>query len=267
MSIPIISDVLDFIKSAVDWTFNVLPRPILFMLFIVMISMIGTFILPFFFNMTGTFCVNDVKVTGSAFNLPKNVATYFTIDTVRNYTKAEAACAPPIVVNDTWYYNYDGGFCTNCTVIENHDSDGFLSDSALHTNIGLCAGDAYRTPDENKTWLQKFQCESKGDKNFYSFACEPPLGYYYDYETNAYVCVDDCIDFTTNQTSLALASLQEAGYFATPPVGDESPPFVGIKCFGNTPKLTFIGIDIFDIRIWALLFLIILLWWAYSSFR
>lgn len=269
MGIPILSDIVDFFKKAIDWAFKLMPKPLLFMVFFLLLTLIGGFILPFFFNVTGTFCVDDVKLSGNSFNFPKNVATYFNYNTNRNYSSVEFSCSQEFLDVDHSEFFYDGQFCTDCDVIDSSSHPSYLINNnngtlGFRNNLGLCAGNAYRIADENKSTIQKLLCESKGDTDWYAFGCEPPIGFYYNRTSNTYICEEDfCL--TINSTKLTIESLTAAGYYRTSGATDNV-DIIGIKCFDDKPKLAFVGIDVFDVRIWLILLFIMLLWYAYTKF-
>lgn len=272
MAIPIISDLLDLIKKTVDWSLKVIPRPMLFLLFFSLLAIVGGFILPLFFNMTGTFCIDGDKYTNEFYDIGTNFFTVLKVMGLPNEINetlgtqsVESNClkyAGNSTNSSRWY---DGGYCTNCTRIDGIDP--LLVEGVIGDNFGMCGTDAYRVADVNKSLLKRTFCESIGDETLLGFGCEPPLGYYYDLETVAYVCDVPSICENATEYSFLKLSLIDKGFDPIPAEIETNPPLAGVGCNNNKAKLQFIGIDVFDLRIWALLFLIILIWYAYRHIR
>lgn len=283
MAIPIISDIIGTIQKVIDWVQRTIPKPVQFLFFLVFLLFIGNTLMPVFFNMMGTFCIDGEKYTNDFYDVPTNLMATFKImgldDSQENGTygtlPVELNCLEAIY-NDTspgnpnaLVYYYDGGFCTNCTRVENSGDPYYLISGVVpyNDNDGMCRGDAYHIPDVQKTTLQRWMCENQFDESFLAFGCEPPPGFRYSWTNNIYECIDFNICGNMTEASLLKGSFIAKGFTRVIETSEAEPSLVGTTCVGSKPKFSVVGIDIFSWSIWLFLTLIGLIFWVWYKFK
>lgn len=145
---------------------------------------------------------------------------------------------------------YDGTFCTTCQQVTICGASGDCQK--------MCIGDAFRTPNTDKTFLQKALCGNLG--------CEPPEHYFYSQTRNLYLCDDNsCTSRTLGQAYDQLLASKGATLFNQNVDGTINPSsdnIVGITCQDLKPRLAFFGIDVFEFKYWAIIMLIVLAFWG-----
>lgn len=273
MAIPVISDIIGSIQKVVDWVQRTIPRPVQFLFFLVFLLFIGNTVMPVFFNMMGTFCVDDEKYNNEFYDVTTNIATTFKIfgfeeagnATIGGVIDVEDECLTRLTDGNTTTVWYEGNFCTNCTPIDLLDPEFLKPALSLNDNLGLCKDDAYTDPEQNL--LQRWFCESRGDETLIGFSCEPPLGFHHVFGTDTYICHETTVCGNYSENSYFKSSLVEKGFTRTISTAEDEPSLVGISCFGNKPKFTVIGIEVFSWGIWLFITLIGLLFWVWTKFK
>lgn len=273
MAIPVISDIIGTIQKVIDWVQRTIPRPVQFLFFLVFLLFIGNTLMPIFFNMMGTFCIDDEKYTNEFYDVTTNIATTFKIfntdensnETIGGVINVEDECLTRITEGNVTTLWYQGTFCTNCTAIGWLDPLYLKPAGTLTDNYDHCKDDAYRVDD--KSFLQRWFCESRGEETLIGFSCEPPAGFHHAYGTDTYICHDSSVCGNFSENSFLKNSLVQNGFTKVQQTQDAEPSLVGISCFGNNPKLTVIGIDLFKWEIWLFLTLIGVLFWAWLKFK
>lgn len=259
MALPIIGEIWDGIRSGIDWTLKLMPRPVLYFIFIFLVTIIANFMAPIFFNLFGIFCLDGQRVQGSGFDVANNIGFTLKVFSVAdnvNGTPVEPFCINTYSVpNGTVQYYYDGRFCTNCSVQTNSTAAGY----------GKCIANAWPIPYASKTILQKWQCENIYDTGLLSFGCEPPPGFRYDHDTNNYICEDTYLCGNLTPTDSLRRDFLNKGYVFSPPedIAGSNVDWVGAKCVGNKPKFAVGGIEIFNPVLWLLITVMGILWWVY----
>lgn len=270
MGIPILSEIIITIQKVVDWVQRTIPRAVQFLFFLLFLLFIGNTIFPMFFNIIGTFCLDDDKFTNDFYDVPTNINTMIEIRNLQDSNVSgtilvESDCIYNVNESGTTKRYYDGGFCTNCTQISVGDPE-YHYDGPFSTNIGYCKADAWPIPREEKTIFQKWQCENVLATGITSFFCEPPPHFYYDFALGGYKCGDDsCLNVT--ESTLYKNTLLEKGFTAIPSTFSDTPPIVGTKCFGNNPKFVVVGLDLFNFQIWLFILFISLILIVWFKFR
>lgn len=277
------------IGNLIGTIFHTLPKPLLFLIFLAIILLIGS-LLTYIFNFTGIYCNSADVPVNVGFNLLTTTELIGQVPDAKEINTNDVPLSKILGVSGSkgttcsvyltsGYYTlengstnnftnrwfYDGTYCTNCIVAKIYNSTGkSLIQQDINLEDGMCLGDAYRLPDNEKGWWKKWNCNSDGSSN-----CEPPAHYRYDYRTNNYVCDDfnGCNLITVGQKWDD--TLKNVG--AKPLYGDlnetTNPSYegmIGIKCVDMHPKLSIWHIDIFDYKIWVVLMLIAILIWAFK---
>lgn len=278
MAIPIISDIIGTIQKIIDWVQRTIPKPVMFLFFLVFLLFIGNTLMPIFFNMMGIFCIDGTKYTNDFYDVPTNIATTFRImgiDLENGTTDVELNCIGQIY-NDTSPGNpnalityYDGAYCTECTKIVGSGDPNYLASGIppYNDNNGLCAGDAIHIPDNEKSTLQRWLCEYIGDESVIAFACEPPPGFIFDFDNAIYTCVDILICGNFTKQVLVENGLIAKGFTRIETFPTDEPSVVGTTCYENKPKFTVVGIDLFNWNIWLFLLLITILISVWMKFK
>jgi hypothetical protein len=159
------------------------------------------------------------------------------------------------MTNDTGYSRtfWDGGFCSNCTRAA-VGSPGFFISNIGDNNKGYCVSDAYRPAYYN--FLQKAACGWMAE--------EVPQNFYYNYSSNLFVCLDTNICGNVTPATVYQNELLDSGFEAAPSA--DAQEMAGIGCVGNKPVLKFAGVDVFDYRLWGVLFLVIIMLYAWVNY-
>lgn len=247
-------------KGQADFIGNLLstiPKPVLFLFFILLMAGIVALLSPVF-NSFGIFCDSD----GVVVSVPDaNIITNFRlISSLPDADEIGGNSLDPngLVTKCTQYHDGKSRFtdwgCSDCTHIEDLVSN-------IDTQADVCEGDAYRTPNANLSWIKrKFICPLD--------SCLIPEGYYYDVDTGFYECIGDCSSQTLAESRDKKLSELGAFPYYSEAVDDNS--YSGLLMFGCSDNLkvqpTIKGVPIFDLKIWAVMILIILLLWGIMKF-
>ena len=276
-------DILGGIQRAIGWFFQTAPKPLLLIIFLLLLVGFAS-IFSLLLNMTGNFCdtagneyrtgtLRFVTNTGLLTSMPSeeeiNLEVMFVDEKVGGilpqctkflfdpyyYEGGLFSTDKDYLATGSGYY-YDGRFCTDC------DTERLFG-NVTHDSGVYCTGDVYKLDNEEKNFAQKTFC----GKN----SCEPPEGYYYDRTRNVYVCIDDlCLneegEKSTNGQMWNL-KLKEKGAVIQPPsqYGDRDyRNVVQVECdVGDlNPKLRTFGINLFNYKLWILLFILSALVWV-----
>lgn len=272
-----VKGIFDTAKKLIDWSFQTLPKPVLFVIFMALFLVIANFVVPFFLNVTGTYCVNDRKLVGKPADVFNNIKMWqltagfaapdetedpriWTTTTIEGTRDVEWSCfVPQLLANGSWDYWYDGAFCTNCTTVQ-------IDKTGAGDYANVCSGDAYPITNETKTWLQKFQCESQDTATWFRFACEPPTNFYYENSTKTYVCdASWCVN--TTEYDIFIQEARKKGFAFLPVVEGESPELIGVGCSKNNEELQVAGTNIFGYGLWIMLTLFVIIIWLWYKFK
>lgn len=272
----LISSIGDIIKTA----FDTIPRPIKFILFLLLLLVAGTLIQSSL-HLFGVFCDSADHPVNIGLNIFNNIDLISEIPSTEfigveaigtaNLQRGVEECSQyyesgTIIYDDgtkenfteRWFYN--GRACTTCEIIT-VDPEGFT----LTGNQKLCLGDALRQSNEDKSLLDKWFCGKK-----WFGRCEPPEHYYYDSAINLYMCEDETCEGIT-MGMVWDDKLQEQGATYLYPEGTFTKTsydkFVSITCSDIKPNITVYSIPIFDYRMWILLTLVIILIWVLTKLK
>ncbi len=246
----IISTIVNGIRSLISWFLQVTPKPLLFLLFLMFILLLGSFIVPLMINGMGYHCDTSSvvwKISG--------LQLFTNFDIMRHKPELDANYMGIPFICDGGS-GKDGkvmGLCTNCSRETN---------ATLNT-YAFCLGDGYRLP-EYPYWSQKLECEW--------LRCAPPEDYFYNYTEDKFQCAEAwCINATMDDYNQRIYSVDGA----TPVYRDTSGNYSSLnliyfKCKENDPtniRLTFFGLDVFDYKTWIALATIGILLTFYSKYR
>lgn len=258
--IPIVSEVL--------YTFlNVTPRPILFLIFIFLITTLATFVVPSVLNVFGYECIqvgNNIKL----YQVPMSQLVQKTLLDVKQgvreiarlgdyqlpsdpfpngdkrFVRVPAQCFTDANINGTTVTGYSSA-CVDC------QKSGFFR----YSN-SICLSDGNYSPDlVTKYWV--------GTANF-CFQCAPPYPYYFNYsycfsEDQCFFrilpefesSVDSIID-SGYQANVYYQRILELGGVERP---QDSSQFINIQCSSvDKPELYFFNIEVFNKTMWIYLF-------------
>jgi hypothetical protein len=280
----LLGDVGTAIGNIIGTIFHTIPKPLLFLIFLAILLLLGQ-LLTYVFNIAGIYCNSADVPVKTGFNLLTTVELIGAVPDKNEIGKDDVAlntvlglnnekgtdCSIYLTSGTITYTNgttqnftnrwfYDGTYCSQCTEIKILDYTGR---SFMQMNVkpedGICLGDAYRLPDSSKGWWKQWNCK-----------CEPPIHYKYSYQTNTYQCIDanGCTQITIGQKWDD--TLKSKG--ATVLYGDlnenTNPQYtgmIGITCRDLHPRLAIWHIDIFDFRLWVVLMLLTILFWAFKA--
>jgi len=241
---------LDAFRSLLSWFFQTMPKPLLFIVFLMFVVLLSNFIVPIMANSFGYHCDGSGtvwKVNGLDFlvnfdlmrSKPEISGVYVTI--------------PFICDGGSGKRGKVMGLCTDCPREENETLNTYSN----------CIGDGNRL-DDYPYWTQKLECEM--------MKCAPPIGHIYNYTADKFQCVEThCI----NQTLLEYNNKIYSTRMSMPAYGGDFDNYtadnvVYFKCQEENPtniRLTFFGLDIFDYRIWLIGMLLGLIIFAYTRLK
>lgn len=138
---------------------------------------------------------------------------------------------------------YNGNRCTNCTTLTIYPGLPWI------TGEDVCNGDAYPIEEDDKTWSQKLFCDGG---MFDTGACQPPEGYYFNYNTSKYICYKPTFCGNITVGIRWDRNLMSVGEMVEPaPQGKSYTQAFDLTCNENiTPEFRFFRIPIFDYRLW-----------------
>jgi hypothetical protein len=268
--------ILDEITKALDWLWDATPGVVKFLFFMGLVLIIGNFLFPLAFMLTGTFCSGGEMYSGSALKFwknPINMWESFNVDEnssngtlnvhpdyglVGVFDMVNNDCTKKLTVNGSQMYFYKGG-CTSCTPI-NSSSAYYGNGTAeeyftILTASNYCEGDAY--PQDNPWWNPFCYGWRPG-------SCLIKDGYHYDQSTNLLRCDQDwCL--TISEATVRQTNFLSDGYKR---VDNQTAIEFGPRCFvaSNLPKFQVFGVEVFNYQYWLLITLIIILVWAWITF-
>jgi len=271
---------------------HILPKPLLFLILLAIILLLAQ-LLSFIFNIFGIYCTSgDIPMT-IGFN------PLYTAELIGEIPDASTIGLNDVPLNKILFVNekkgtscsiyltsgimtfpngsttnftngwfYDGTYCTECLVVKITNSTGqSIIQQDINPEDGMCFGNVWKLPDEEKGTWKRWNCGSDAGSQ-----CEPPEHYYYNYQTNSYIC--DSLDMNCNQMTIGQKwddTLKSKG--ATPLYGDtygeirdvSHKKLLSIQCKDLRPKLTLYGIDIFNLTYWLYLLLLGIMFWALKT--
>lgn len=279
MGLPVIQELWDGLRWLIDFFVNKLPKPILFLIFLLFLMVFG-FLISWVLHLSGIHCNSASEVVKvDLFKLGTNANILWeTKDGVLRGQEVTICEAHPKkcgkehdcyffaleLDNGRWaecnitnssancIYLLKEGSCFNCT------SKEICFEEAMWWIIcgqwhDVCIDDAYAYHED---YSMPFDC------NWYT-DCGIPKGYMWNSSTGKYNCIDQdiCGANATYTNTILDDKLDRAGAksFYT---GEKSSmeKAVYIKCDKNlNPDLTFFGFPIFDYKIWLVIMLIFVL--------
>ena len=275
--------VLQSVGNFFQGLMHIIPRPLIFLIFIFIIVLIAQ-LLTYIFNIFGIYCTSgDIPMT-IGFNPLKTAELIGDIPQASDLGKEEVdpnalqhgvencvwqpTGTYTLTYDDgteensstpRWFYNGRGG-CVDCTLVTVYVWRG------IGTPEKWCINDAHTKPYNEKGTLAKWFCGAK-----YYGRCEPPLHYYWQATTGQYVCDDPtCTGITVGENWNNI--LEQNG--ATPLYADaygeakdiSHEAFVSVQCKDVRPKLTLYGLDVFNFQYWLIIMLIAIMFWALKTF-
>lgn len=258
-AIPLISDLVTTFLS-------VTPRPILILIFILLITTLATFIIPAMFNLFGYECLSvdgDLRL----YQVPMDKLAQKSLSDIKQGLRSFAGFEDYKLPDDP-FPNGDKRFlrvpaeCFNEVVINGETQVGYSSacvdcnaSSWFRYSGSICLSDGYYAPDLiTKYWI--------GTANF-CYRCAPPDPYYYSHQ----YCFsqDECFFRITddNLVDQIIETEYEANFYYQNIIklggvertqnGEE---FVNIQCKAvDQPSLYFFDIEVFNRQMWIYLYI------------
>lgn len=242
----ILSNIINGIRSSVSWFLQTAPKPLLLVLFLMFILLLGNFLMPLMVNSFGYHCDTNYNVWKiSGVNLFTN---YDILRSKPNVEEADTLEIPFTCGDSGQKAGTKVAICTNCT-----ESNPNAPQQEIY-----CISDGY-APEVYNSFLERLNC------NFYG--CAPPDDYYYDYETDKYVCGNaNCVNRTLEDYNNKIYETDGAIPVYVDPAKNRSVDnMIYFKCKENNPtniRVTIYGLDIFDYKIWVALFVLFTLMWV-----
>lgn len=236
------------------------PKPILFLFFILLMAGISALLSPVF-NSFGVFCDSGgVVLSVPETNIITNIILINSLPDASEISgdilNPRSACI--LLIDGVERLNNQEG-CSDCELLPVEDIP--FSASLTYDSSKFCVGDAYKTSKDNLSWWDKKICPQD--------RCTIPDGYYFDGTIGAFRCIFNCDSQT--MYNLRNKKLAELGAFPYYPESVNDNSYNGIFKFGCSDSLrvqpTIKGVAIFDLKIWAVLILIILLLWGLMRFK
>jgi hypothetical protein len=292
MGLPIISEIWDGIRWAIDFFFDKAPRPVQYLVFLLMLLLVGNVIVGGL-QLLGVHCNQKYQpVKTSVFDVTTNVFVFYettlgsmfsepsvTFEDVHTYSGVVGDTCYFALYNDSgnltvcdnpttnascrYYYNFrpttDSNVDRGCSVC-NHTNLGWVDDDSSIFGVAhigdVCIDDAYPPEPFSMDWL------------YCAALCDIPENYRFSFDNGTYICtdLDYCGVNATIESDYAFNTrLKRANAELMYPTIEEKSyrRFVGITCNGDfTPRFAVFGIDVFDFKIWVLLTIIGLLVWG-----
>lgn len=285
--------VLGDFAGVVSNVFQTLPKPILAIIFLILILLIGS-VIQWSLMLFGTFCDsnnNPVRIDFnilSSFNLLEK-ATELSNERSLGYMQDLGDCT--VELDNGSIYDYQGNFignlntqryfyryniCSACNVITIYNASNNGNSLATHSNVWynfllfwvteqtgtrVCSDEAYP--------INLTQCTGINWN-----LCNIPEGFHYEPSTNNYVCD---INNTCQERALKEwdSMLRGAGADYIYGANNKSKldyykdytRAAGIECTEYKPKIAVFGIQVFDYKIWILLFLAVILMYMYFKIK
>jgi hypothetical protein len=297
--------ILGDFAGVISDVFQTFPKPLLFIIFFVILLLIGG-VIQFSLQIFGVFCdsakhpvnigfgtdnfglISDVPdqnllgISGKTiqnWNMKIPVVPYVSITfpaaksvitrCSHRYLNAEVCYSSTNCTNvsDQWFF--DGQLCANCTTATIYDYGATMGGAVLDTS-NKCIGNATRINDSEKSFWQKTFCSD--NPNLFQ-SCDIPVNYYYDSTLNILRCNSgsNCLNLTIGQQWDQLLEDNGAVYLYPNQSSDNYGDYnnaVGIKCSDNLhPLITLFGIELFNYQLWILLFLCVILGYLYYKIK
>jgi len=275
MSIPVVSDIIDAFKWIVDFFMNKAPKPLKFILFLVMLLFFASLI-PYFLQLTGIHCNTDKQVMKiGVFSLVKNYDILNTKDEVFTGETLQFEDVHPRTDPNTCYFymkekedlTYEECIVnqTNTTGCNYYYKDALNFNCAVEkacfkafffcTWYDVCKGDAIASEDGLSEWFVHHpEVPFEDELDLPSLECYIPRGYVWSYSLGYYSCYNDSICGNGTQAySIIDEKLTQAGAEFYYQDGNENSykNFIQFKCDSRlNPQLTIYGIPLFDYRVW-----------------
>jgi len=281
-AIPVINEVVDIIL-------NITPKPILLLIFLLLITTIASFVMPFLLGVFGYSCVNE----GGTYELYKvpveNIVqktliidaegvadTLLGLDDLKlpedpfkngdkRYVKIPDPCIIKIdvQVNKT-LFGYDTyplvgyvAFGTNCTLIKD---DGRITNTNIYRTWtdSVCVSDGYALDlDDLGLWVF-YRLNANARK--FNALCQPPNPYYYNHTIFSYYMNTTSVGYFTIMDESLLPNIED-DYLNNDYVekikkiggikqDQDNSQFVNIQCEYETPQLYFFSVKVFDRNLW-----------------
>lgn len=282
-SIPILSDIWETLKWLIDFFVNKVPKPVLFLIFLLMMVVIG-FLLSFIFHLVGYHCNSNMElVKVDSMKVLSNIDIAF-ISNPDHVVKGTGLTVCDVYPNkcgqehDCYYYAqqlpnglYDycnitnasadckyylkEGVCHNCT------EDEICFQSALA--LGFICGEWHSICTSNAFELQESQALSTATTLFAGrcdTSCAVPEYYMWDIDTGTFTCLDDA-KCGENSTFIKNTELDEklhkanaVAVYKTNINENDYTQFLRLSCNRQlNPEVTAMGLPIFDYQLWLLL--------------
>lgn len=275
--------ILDSIGNIINGITNIIPAPLLFVIFLFILATVG-WLISIIFNATGIYCNSANQPVQLNTNVFANVGLISDVpelseigrDAVEGNSKV---CRTQLTESDGSFfiqntstyipitgqkYYYTGTYCAKCTIGILKDKDNKTITGFFNGNGEYCIDRAYATPADEKTWWQNVVCNS--DSSFWG-SCEPPTGYYFNqdyglYSCNSQTCAEKTIGTTWDEK---LSSKGAKLIYQETSFDPSSDKFLGITCSELHPRLGIYGIDLLTYTNWLIITVIILLFWMWKE--
>ena len=275
----------DLVKSF----FELLPKPIKFLLFLAILLLLGV-IIGWLLNGLGVFCDsadNPVKISNILVSLDllneipdpttlnlevieSDTAQYMTVEECSVcYEAGQVLIIRELPNGSTYKQNISRRTCfykdAGCVICEETIGLDPQTANLLGNLKGYCLGDATIKPYEDKNMLSKWFC----GKTFIG-RCQPPEHYFYDSTRDNYFCLDEtCTGITAGVRWDE--KLRDSGAKMIYPEGQlnkkDADSMVQVSCKDIKPTITIYGIPIFDYRMWLIIMLITILAGFYIKYK
>jgi len=240
---------------------SIIPKPVLFILFIAFLGVIGYLLSPVF-NAFGVYCDSSGEVlkipNGDIFsNLAINSKLKQSVEPDKTVLYVFKTKCTTAYEGEIRFLDYG---CTTCSHIPFDEVYDGIIDGLNSPEV--CVGDAYRTPDENMTWFQRTLKCNVDD-------CAIPKGYYYESDTDSFECFDNLCEVSESvYRDNVLADFGGVPFYSSDNDGKSYDSVFRYGCSsGLRVEPTVAGIPILNPKFWALFTLVILMIWAIIHFR
>jgi hypothetical protein len=297
MAIPIVSEIIAFIGHIL----SVMPKSVKYIIYLAILFAVLS-VIPLFLHMTGIHCDSGKNIrTTSLFSIYDNYQiSRLSKEDIYNITNYKARVNPNLLgIGDKitcavlLRYDHTSFFTDYYAVCDRNDTISNNTDCVHALRIvnykGLFNSDpkCYTCDDKRPV---EFIAPNEGLHDQYCFSeaypnnasecpdldnCDIPYGYYFNNVTGYFVCSDlsVCGANGTNKlvfdVDVKLDTLGAKRMYGSSIGEDDYNNVIQFKCYGNSldPQLTFMGVPIFDYRLWLLMTILGAMFFYYMYYR
>lgn len=283
MGIPLIQEIWDGLRWLIDFFVNKVPAPIKFIIFLLLLLVFGN-IFSYFLHIGGVHCNSEREVVK---------VDFIDVTSNLNIMKASGALLRGMSLNitevypdrrpeDCYYFarELSTGYFEECNITDPHvDCKYWLKDGS-YGGCHDCVEDTICFDSQRVLGICGWQSVCSGDVMYSNDtggmncgdACYTPKYYQFNSTTGLFDCLNET--YCGENSTLSFTEIDEKIERANGVLLYEASTdgdymsLVKLKCNSDLrPRLTIVGIDVFNYKIWLLLAVIVVLFGAFYKLR